>query len=105
MPAPLTASSVDLLDTASYHIFSRESVLGIPMRAFAELVIGFLVFGTALQYTGAGAFFINLAVRAVRHLPRRRRQGGDLLLGPARLDERQRHLQRADDRHHDHSRP
>ena len=61
MPAPLTASSVSLLDTASYHIFSRESVLGIPMRAFAELVIGFLVFGTALQYSGAGAFFINLA--------------------------------------------
>ena len=61
MPAPLTASSVTFLDAASYHIFSRESVLGIPMRAFAELVIGFLVFGTALQYSGAGAFFINLA--------------------------------------------
>ncbi|MFZ5780891.1 MAG: TRAP transporter permease [Pseudomonadota bacterium] len=61
MPAPLTASSVTLLDAASYHVFSRESVLGIPMRAFAELVIGFLVFGTALQYTGAGTFFINLA--------------------------------------------
>ncbi len=61
MPAPLTAPSVSLLDTASYHVFSRESVLGIPMRAFAELVIGFLVFGTALQYTGAGTFFINFA--------------------------------------------
>ncbi|RPH42753.1 MAG: TRAP transporter fused permease subunit [Burkholderiales bacterium] len=61
MPAPLTAQSVSLLDTASYHVFSRESVLGIPMRAFAELVIGFLVFGTALQYTGAGTFFINFA--------------------------------------------
>ena len=36
MPAPLTATSVSLLDTASYHVFSRESVLGIPMRAFAE---------------------------------------------------------------------
>ncbi len=61
MPAPLTAPSVGLLETASYHIFSRESVLGIPMRAFAELVIGFLVFGTALQYTGAGRFFIDFA--------------------------------------------
>ncbi|MBM3644816.1 MAG: TRAP transporter fused permease subunit [Alphaproteobacteria bacterium] len=61
MPAPLTAQSVDLFDAAAYHIFSRESVLGIPMRAFAETVIGFLVFGTALQYTGAGAFFIDLA--------------------------------------------
>ena len=61
MPAPLTAPSVSLLDAASFHLFSRESVLGIPMRAFAELVIGFLVFGTALQYTGAGTFFISFA--------------------------------------------
>ena len=67
MPAPLTAPSVSLLDTASYHIFSRESVLGIPMRAFAELVIGFLVFGTALQYTGAGTFFINFAFALCGH--------------------------------------
>ena len=61
MPAPLTASSVSLFEAASYHVFSRESVLGIPMRAFAEVVIGFLVFGTALQMTGAGTFFINFA--------------------------------------------
>lgn len=67
MPAPLTASSVSLFDAASYHVFSRESILGIPMRAFAELVIGFLVFGTALQYTGAGTFFINFAFSMCGH--------------------------------------
>ena len=67
MPAPLTAPSVPFLDVASYHAFSRESVLGIPMRAFAELVIGFLVFGTALQYTGAGTFFINFAFALCGH--------------------------------------
>lgn len=61
VPAPLNSSSVSLLDTAAFHIFSRESVLGVPMRAFAELVIGFLVFGTALQFTGAGTFFIDFA--------------------------------------------
>ena len=33
----------------------------VAADAFAELVIGFLVFGTALQYTGAGAFFIDFA--------------------------------------------
>ena len=31
------------------------------MQAFAETVIGFLVFGTALMMTGAGKFFINLS--------------------------------------------
>ncbi|MEZ5729099.1 MAG: TRAP transporter fused permease subunit [Burkholderiaceae bacterium] len=61
MPPPLNAPSVAPLDVAAYHAFSRESMLGVPMRAFAELVIGFLVFGTALQYTGAGAFFIDFA--------------------------------------------
>ena len=56
-------------------MLSNESLLGIPIQAFADTVIGFLVFGTALMMTGAGKFFINLVVRAVRHVPRRRRQG------------------------------
>ena len=61
VPAPFGSASVPLLDTAAFHVFSRESVLGVPMRAFAEIVIGFLVFGTALQFTGAGTFFIDFA--------------------------------------------
>jgi len=50
-----------LADTAAYQIMSNEGVLGIPMRAFANLVIGFLIFGVALQHTGGGRFFLNLA--------------------------------------------
>ena len=46
---------------AGFHIFGTESVLGIPMKAFANLVVGFLVFGVALQFTGGGSFFLNLA--------------------------------------------
>ncbi|MCA8927853.1 MAG: TRAP transporter fused permease subunit [Alphaproteobacteria bacterium] len=46
---------------AAFHIYGTESVLGIPMTAFANLVVGFLVFGVALQFTGGGAFFLNLA--------------------------------------------
>ena len=42
-------------------MLSGESLLGIPIQAFADTVIGFLVFGTALMMTGAGKFFINLA--------------------------------------------
>ena len=42
-------------------MLSAESLLGIPIQAFAETVIGFLVFGTALMMTGAGKFFINLS--------------------------------------------
>ena len=47
--------------TVGFHMFGTESVLGIPMNAFANLVVGFLIFGVALQYTGGGAFFLNLA--------------------------------------------
>ena len=47
--------------TATYHIFGTESIMGIPMNAFVNLVVGFLIFGVALQYTGGGAFFLNLA--------------------------------------------
>jgi TRAP transporter 4TM/12TM fusion protein len=57
-----------LFETASYHIYSEESVLGIPMQAFAMLVFGFLLFGNALVYTGGGQFFINLAFAMLGHV-------------------------------------
>ena len=47
---------------------SRESVFGIPLQAFANLVIGFLLFGVALQKTGGGKFFINLAFALLGHV-------------------------------------
>ena len=47
---------------------SIESILGLPFRAFAQLVIGFLIFGIALQQTGGGRFFINLAFAAFGHV-------------------------------------
>ncbi|MCG8511664.1 MAG: TRAP transporter fused permease subunit [Rhodospirillales bacterium] len=61
LPGILRAQSTDLATTAGFHIFGSESILGVPMGAFATLVIGFLIFGVALQYTGGGAFFLNLA--------------------------------------------
>ena len=61
MPGPISGLPRDLAGTASFHFASSESVLGIPTRAFGELVIGFVVFGATLQYTGAAHFFNNLA--------------------------------------------
>ena len=60
-PGFLNAPPQDWDITATYHIFGTESIMGIPMNAFANLVVGFLIFGVALQYTGGGAFFLNLA--------------------------------------------
>jgi len=70
-PGFLKGQAVSATVTAGFHIFGTESMLGIPMGAFANLVVGFLVFGVALQYTGGGAFFLNLAFALLG-----RRRGG-----------------------------
>ena len=61
VPKPFTGLESTLTDTARYHMMSTESMLGIPMQVFGNLIIGFIIFGVALQATGGGRFFINLA--------------------------------------------
>jgi TRAP transporter 4TM/12TM fusion protein len=68
VPGPIAGLPATLADTAIFHAMSSESVLGIPMRAFANLVLGFLLFGVALQHTGGGRFFINLAFSLLGHV-------------------------------------
>ena len=58
---PFRGTQSTIEQTTAYHMLSAESLLGIPVQAFADTVIGFLVFGTALMMTGAGKFFINIA--------------------------------------------
>ncbi|MBX6369010.1 MAG: TRAP transporter fused permease subunit, partial [Rhodospirillales bacterium] len=65
LPGPISGYPQPLPDTVAYHIISTESSFGIPMTAFGQLVIGFVVFGAALQQTGAGTFFNNLALALV----------------------------------------
>ncbi len=68
LPGVISGMSSTPAETAAYHVISIESILGLPFRAFAELVIGFLVFGIALQHTGGGKFFINLAFAMFGHV-------------------------------------
>lgn len=65
MPGPISGLAQSLPDTLAYHILSGESSFGIPMRAFGELVVGFIVFGVALNHTGGGRFFNDLAFALV----------------------------------------
>src|SRR5215207_7861816 len=65
IPNPLKGSSQSLPDTLGFHFASAESAFGIPMRAFAEIVVGFIVFGVALNFTGGGRFFNDLAFALV----------------------------------------
>lgn len=68
VPQVISGATASLADTAAYHATSEESILGIPMRAFGELVFGFLLFGAALQYTGGGRFFIDLSFALLGHV-------------------------------------
>ena len=68
LPGPISGMASTPADTAAYHVMSIESILGLPFRAFAQLVIGFLIFGIALQKTGGGRFFINLAFAVFGHV-------------------------------------
>ncbi|MEX1035147.1 MAG: TRAP transporter fused permease subunit [Sneathiella sp.] len=68
MPGPISGLGSTLADTTAYHVLSAESMLGIPMQALANLVIGFLIFGVALTQTGGGKFFIDLAFAALGHV-------------------------------------
>ena len=61
LPDMVSGMAISFREAAAYHAMSIESIAGLPFRAFATLVIGFLVFGTTLQHTGGGQFFIQLA--------------------------------------------
>ena len=68
LPNVIAALSIPIQDVAIFHILGEESLFGIPLRVFAQLVFGFLIFGISLQFTGGGPFFINLAFALLGHL-------------------------------------
>ncbi|MGR3322647.1 MAG: TRAP transporter permease [Pseudooceanicola sp.] len=65
MPDPLSGFSQPFRDVVPFFVFSSEASFGIPMRAFGSLVIGFILFGAVLQFTGGGKFFNDLALALV----------------------------------------
>jgi TRAP transporter 4TM/12TM fusion protein len=68
LPEPFAGLQAEWSETAAYHVLSIESIFGLPFRAFAELVIGFVLFGLALQHTGGGRFFLDLAFALLGHV-------------------------------------
>jgi len=61
LPGFLQGQSFDLLTTARLHAMGANSIVGLPVFVLCNLLIGFVLFGTMLQYTGGGTFFFNLA--------------------------------------------
>jgi TRAP transporter 4TM/12TM fusion protein len=62
LPDPISGYDLAFTDAIRYHTMGVEAVLGIPMRVFGTLFIGFLIFGVALQATGGGKFFTDLSL-------------------------------------------
>ncbi|MUN63055.1 TRAP transporter fused permease subunit [Kocuria sediminis] len=58
----LQGVTYDLPTLAQVHIMGAEGVLGLPIQTAATILIGFLVFGVALQHTGGADFFHNLSM-------------------------------------------
>ena len=61
MPGFLWGPESELQEFVRQHAMSSESIIGVPMRAVTNLLIGFLLFGSALVVTGGGDFFLAFA--------------------------------------------
>lgn len=61
MPGFLWGTSFSLPETIRAHVLGVESIIGIPMKVVAELVIGFVIFGSVLTVTKGSDFFMDLA--------------------------------------------
>ncbi|XDA97910.1 TRAP transporter fused permease subunit [Sulfitobacter sp. LCG007] len=61
MPGFLWGTEYSLTGTIRAHVLGVESIIGIPMQVVAELVIGFVIFGSVLVATKGSDFFMELA--------------------------------------------
>ncbi|MGK7221271.1 TRAP transporter permease [Kocuria flava] len=58
----LQGITYDLPTLAQVHAMGAEGVLGLPIQTAATILIGFLLFGVALQHTGGADFFHSLSM-------------------------------------------
>lgn len=61
MPGVLWGTQYTVPEAIRAHAMGAESIIGIPMRVVADLLIGFIVFGAALSISGGGNYFMQLA--------------------------------------------
>ena len=71
MPGVLWGNAFDLPGLVAAHALGTESIIGIPFRVVAGLLIGYIVFGVVLAVAGGGEFFMALALKLLG-----RRRGG-----------------------------
>ena len=57
----LQGSPYPLPTTAQIHVMGVDSIMGLPLQTAGSILIGFLLFGVALQHSGGAQFFYELA--------------------------------------------
>ncbi len=62
MPGILWGMSSTPSQLIEMHIFKYEGLLGLPCKVASEIIVGFLVFAAVLIASGAGEFFMGLAM-------------------------------------------
>jgi len=62
MPGFLWGSQFALPDMLAAHAMGIESLIGIPFRTVADLLIGFILYGVFLAALGGGEFFMSFAL-------------------------------------------
>ena len=67
MPGFLWGTQFAPIETVRAHVLGVESIIGIPMQVVAELVIGFVIFGSVLVVTRGSDFFMELASALLGH--------------------------------------
>jgi TRAP transporter 4TM/12TM fusion protein len=67
LPGILWGSPFTFTQTACYHSMGVESIIGIPTRVVANILVGFIIFGVALVSSGGGKFFMNFAMSILGH--------------------------------------
>ncbi len=65
MPGLLQGVQQSFRLTAQLHMLSNQSALGFVLSTYIEVIIGFIVFGSAVATLGGGKFFLNLALSVV----------------------------------------
>ena len=62
MPGLLWGKSFSFIRTMTIFTYSPQGVIGLPGQLFGNILLGFLVFAGVMISTGAGDFFLKLAI-------------------------------------------
>ena len=61
LPMIISGHAYEFWTMIRLYVMEELSIIGVPCQVFGSLIIGFLIFGVALEATGGGKFFMNLA--------------------------------------------